>query len=68
MSTSIEPIGVAPKVAWQMIGCGPTRGYEYLNAGELESYMVGRARRITTASIKSLVNRLIAQANQREAA
>lgn len=52
-----EPIGVPPKVAKKRIGCGNTKLYELLNSGELESYMIGRARRVTTASIDALVER-----------
>lgn len=63
MSTSIEPLGVSPKTAWHLIGCGQTKGYEYLASGELESYLVGRARRITMPSIKKLVARLVAETN-----
>lgn len=54
-----EPIGVPPKVAKKRIGCGNTKLYELLNSGELESYMIGRARRITTASIRDYVDRQI---------
>lgn len=53
----VEPLVVKPKVAWQMLGCGNTRGYELLAAGELESYRDGRSRKITVASIKAYVAR-----------
>jgi hypothetical protein len=33
----LEPLVVKPKVAWKMLDCGNTRGYELLAAGELES-------------------------------
>jgi hypothetical protein len=39
---------------------GNTRLYELLSAGELESYLDGRARRITMASIRTRVARLVA--------
>jgi hypothetical protein len=38
---------------------GNTRLYELLGAGELESYLDGRARRITMASIQARVARLL---------
>lgn len=60
----MEPLGLAPKDAFAAIGVGVTKGYELLNAGELESFRVGRARRITTASIRAYVARQL----QREAA
>lgn len=44
-----------------MIGCGTTKLYELLNEGKLESYHIGRARRVTTASIKALIASLVEQ-------
>jgi hypothetical protein len=60
----LEPLVVKPKVAWKMLDCGNTRGYELLAAGELESYKEGRSRKITVASIKALVARRLAGAGQ----
>jgi hypothetical protein len=59
-SNDLDPLVVRPKVAWKMLACGNTRGYELLAAGELESYKDGRSRKITVASIKALVARRIA--------
>ena len=59
---SFEPLVVKPKVAWKMLDCGNTRGYELLAAGELESYKEGRSRKITVASIKALIARRLAGA------
>jgi len=56
----VEPLVVKPKVAWAMLGCSNTRGYELLAAGELESYKDGRSRKITVASIKAFVGRRLA--------
>jgi hypothetical protein len=39
---SVEPLVVKPRVAWKMLGCGNTHGYELLAAGELESFKDGR--------------------------
>ena len=50
-ANDLEPLVVRPKVAWKMLACGNTRGYELLAAGELESYI---------ASIKALVARRLA--------
>jgi hypothetical protein len=55
-----EPLVVKPKVAWKMLACSNTRGYELLAAGELESYKEGRSRKITVASIRALVARRLA--------
>jgi hypothetical protein len=38
-----EPLVVKPKVAWRMLACSNTRGYELLAAGELESFKDGRS-------------------------
>jgi excisionase family DNA binding protein len=48
-------LGVSPKTACEMIGCGITTLYALLADKRLESYRIGRARRITTASIRALV-------------
>lgn len=53
----MEPIGISPQHAKNVIGCGTTKLYELINSGELETYMIGRARRVTMASIKALVER-----------
>jgi len=55
--SDLEPLVVKPKVAWKMLACSTTRGYELLAAGELESYKEGRSRKITVASIRALVAR-----------
>ena len=35
-AADLEPLVVKPKVAWKMLGCGNTRGYELLAAGRIE--------------------------------
>jgi len=57
----MDPIAVAPKDGFRMIGVGHSKGYELLNAGELESFKIGRATRITTASIRAYVARQLQQ-------
>lgn len=49
-----EPIAVAPKVAFDALGIGNTKGYELLNSGELESFYIGRSRRVVWESVKRL--------------
>jgi excisionase family DNA binding protein len=58
------PLVVKPKAACRMLGCGNTRLYELLNAGDLESYRDGRARKITTASIRGYVAKRLALAHK----
>jgi excisionase family DNA binding protein len=48
---------VKPKEACRLLACGNTRLYELIAAGELEAFLDGRSRKITTASI----HRYIAQ-------
>jgi excisionase family DNA binding protein len=55
-------LGVPPKTACEMIGCGLTTLYGLLANEELESYQIGRARRITTESIRSFVRRQLERA------
>jgi len=59
-ASDFDPLVVKPKVAWKMLACSNTQGYELLAAGELESYKEGRSRKITVASIKALVARRLA--------
>jgi hypothetical protein len=46
-----EPLVVSPRRARQMLDVGNTRLYELLNEKKLDSYLDGRARKITVASI-----------------
>ena len=54
-----EPLGVPPRQAWAMLGISNSTGYGLIAAGELDSFTVGRARRITTASIHRYMARRI---------
>jgi excisionase family DNA binding protein len=58
----MEPIALPPKDAFAAIGVGVTKGYELINAGELISFKVGRATRITTESLKAFVAKRVAEA------
>ncbi len=58
---AVEPHLVKPKVAWKLISCGNTRGYELLAAGKLESFLDGGSRKITMASIHRYIERGLAQ-------
>ena len=52
---------VKPRVAWKMLSCSNTRGYELLAAGELDSFRDGRARKITVESIRRYIARRLAE-------
>jgi hypothetical protein len=54
------PLVVKPKAACRMLGCGNTRLYELLNARELDSFLDGRTRKITTASIRLYIEKRLA--------
>jgi hypothetical protein len=53
----VGPLVVKPKIAWKMLACSNTRGYELLNAGELVSFLDGRSRKITVDSIHRYIAR-----------
>ena len=40
-----------------MIGIGRTKLYELISTGELETVKIGKATRVTTASLRELVKR-----------
>jgi len=54
-----EPLAVSPALAWRLLGVCNSTGYKLLAAGELDSFLVGRCRRVTMASIKGLIARRI---------
>jgi hypothetical protein len=53
--SEFTPLVVKPKVAWKMLSCSNTRGYELLAAGELDSFLDGRSRKITVESIRRYI-------------
>jgi hypothetical protein len=53
----LGPLVVKPKIAWQMLQCSNTRGYELLAAGELDSFLDGCSRKITVDSIRRYIAR-----------
>ena len=61
-----EPLLVKPRVAWKILACGNTRGYELLAAGELESFLDGRSRKITLQSIRDYIARRLGKGTSAE--
>tara|TARA_B100001057_G_C22459220_1_gene798184 strand:+ start:444 stop:638 length:195 start_codon:yes stop_codon:yes gene_type:complete len=53
----VEPICVRVNDAARMIGVGRTKLYELISSGELETIKIGKATRVTTASLHKLVER-----------
>jgi hypothetical protein len=56
-SSDSEPLVVKPKGACRMLDCGITRLYELIGAGELQTFLDGRSRKITVASIAAYIAR-----------
>ena len=61
------PLVVKPKLAWKMLQCSNTRGYELINAGELDSYLDGRSRKITVESIERYIAQRLELAKRKAA-
>jgi hypothetical protein len=59
----LGPLVVKPKAAWRMLNCSNTRGYQLLAAGELDSFLDGRSRKITIESIQRYVARRLSQSS-----
>lgn len=53
----VEPLCVRVNDAARMIGIGRTKLYELISNGELEAVKIGKATRVTTASLHELVRR-----------
>jgi hypothetical protein len=62
-STALSKDGrlvVSPRRARHMLDIGNTHLYELLGAGELDSFLDGRARKITVESIHRYISRRLA--------
>jgi hypothetical protein len=66
-TAQLEPLGVPPTVGFGIVGCGMTAGYGLIAAGELETYKIGRATRITMSSIRAFIERRLAEAKAAKA-
>lgn len=53
-------LAVTPKEGRAALGVGQTKLYELINAGELATFKVGRATRITVTSIEAFIARQLA--------
>lgn len=60
-SSKGDLLALPPKDAFASIGVGVTKGYELIAAGELDAFKIGRATRITTASLRAFVQRQLEQ-------
>jgi hypothetical protein len=62
-----ERLVVSPRHARQLLDTGNTRLYELLAAGELDSFLEGRSRKITVESIQRFIDRRVADEKRRTA-
>jgi hypothetical protein len=63
-AVAIEPISVGTKTAWQLMGISNAHGYKLIEQGEIDSYLEGRVRKVTVASIKAYIARKLAAAKK----
>jgi len=61
---AVERVMVRPSTACAMLDCGPTRLYQLIKDGELESFTDGRRRCISVASIYDYNARCLAHASK----
>ena len=58
----LEPLAVSPRQASRLLNVGITYLYDLINNNELESYLEGRARKITMKGIRARQERQLAAA------
>jgi excisionase family DNA binding protein len=59
-SAACVPLAVPPREGCRLLSVSPATLYSLLRTGELESFNIGRARRISTQSISDFISRQIA--------
>ena len=60
----LEPLVVRPNAAMRLLDCSRAVLYQMINAGEVESYLDGSARKITVKSIRDRIERKIRDSQQ----
>ena len=63
---SVRPFVVGTAEAGRLGGWGKTKLFELIAAGELESYLDGRVRRITVESIEARIQRKLEESRRTE--
>jgi excisionase family DNA binding protein len=56
-ATNLKPLVTDVPGAMQSLNCGHDQIYDLMHAGEIDSYLDGRARRIIVASLEAYVAR-----------
>lgn len=64
---SVRPLVVGTAEAQRLGGWGKTKIFELIAAGELDSYLDGRVRRITMESIEARIQRKLEESRRTEA-
>ena len=64
---NVRPLVVGTAEAGRLGGWGKTRVFQLIAAGELESYLDGRVRRITVESIEARIHRKLEESRRTEA-
>jgi hypothetical protein len=67
MSTQLDPFFVRHREGRHLIGCGNTKYWQLVKAGEIEVVGRGAMSRATYDSIKRYVAKLVAEARERAA-
>lgn len=60
MAITPKPIAVPAKDGFRMLGVSKSKGYELIAAGEIDTFKIGRATRITVSSLEAYVARQLA--------
>jgi hypothetical protein len=63
MSATEKPFVVGMAKAGFLLECGDDQLYDLIKAGDLDSYIEGNRRKITTASIERLIQQRLAAAS-----
>ena len=63
-SINVRPLVVGTAEAGRLGGWGKTKLFELIAAGELDSFLDGRVRRVTLASIEARIQRKLQEAKE----
>jgi hypothetical protein len=58
----MEPLAVPPEAAGQLLGIRPSKVYELMREGEVQSFQCGSARRVVVQSVRDYIERRVAEA------
>ncbi len=61
-----EALVLSPAQTCAALGCGTTKLWALIKAGELDAFLDGNRRRITKASVRDYVNRKLASAQTKK--